>query len=128
MAELLNTNPVWSGPRSLGLINARFGTPVRVNVFSGIVSTIVVAASIELSNGNAGKYFGAVLGVTISATLISYLLIYPALWKLRLSSPGTPRPFRMPLHRTLTVALIWWLGRKPRAEVAAPPADESLPV
>jgi glutamate:GABA antiporter len=95
-----------SGPRSLGVINARFGTPVRVNVFSGIVSTIVVAASIELSNGNAGKCFGAVLGVTISTTLISYLLIYPAHWKLRISSPGTPRPFRMPLYRTLTVVLM----------------------
>ena len=32
-----------AGPRVLGVINARFGTPVRVNVFSGIVATVVCA-------------------------------------------------------------------------------------
>ncbi len=44
--------------------------------------------------------------MTISTTLISYLLIYPALWKLRRSHPATPRPVRMPAHRVLTVALM----------------------
>jgi amino acid transporter len=47
-----------------------------------------------------------VLGVTISTTLISYLLIYPALWKLRRSHPDTPRPFKMPAYRPLTVVLM----------------------
>ncbi|HJY70603.1 MAG TPA: APC family permease, partial [Streptosporangiaceae bacterium] len=69
-----------AGPRVLGVINARFGTPVRVNVFSGVVATIVVVLAHEITNGNAAKYFNAVLGVTISTTLISYLLIYPSLW------------------------------------------------
>jgi len=95
-----------SGPRSLGVINARLGTPVRVNVFSGIVATIVVVLATQITNGDAEKYFGAVLGVTISTTLISYLLIYPALWKLRVSHPEVNRPFRMPLYRTLTVVLM----------------------
>ena len=85
-----------AGPRFLGVINARYGTPVRVNVFSGIVATIVVVLAHQITSGNAAKYFDAVLGVTISTTLISYLLIYPALWKLRRSHPDTPRPFRMP--------------------------------
>ena len=40
------------------------------------------------------------------ATLISYLLIYPALWKLRGSRPEVPRPFRMPFYRVLTVVLM----------------------
>jgi len=39
-------------------------------------------------------------------TLMSYLLIYPALWKLRRSHPETPRPFRMPLYRSLTILLM----------------------
>jgi len=95
-----------SGPRSLGVISARLGTPVRVNVFSGVVATIVVVLATEITNGNAAKYFGAVLGVTISTTLISYLLIYPALWKLRVSHPEVNRPFRMPAYRTLTVVLM----------------------
>jgi glutamate:GABA antiporter len=95
-----------AGPRFLGVIDARFGTPVRVNIFSGIVSSIVVVLALELTNGNAAKYFGAVLGVTISTTLIAYLGIYPAVWKLRRSHPNVERPFRMPWMRTLTVVLI----------------------
>jgi len=95
-----------AGPRVLGVINARFGTPVRVNVFSGIVATIVVVLAQQITSGNAAKYFNAVLGVTISTTLISYLLIYPALWKLRRSHPDTPRPFKMPWYRPLTVLLM----------------------
>src|ERR1700728_5418112 len=95
-----------AAPRFLGVISARFGTPVRVNIFSGIVATGVVVLATELTNGNAAKYFGAVLGVTISTTLISYLLIYPALWKLRRSRPDVPRPFKMPFYRPLTVLLM----------------------
>jgi amino acid transporter len=95
-----------AGPRFLGVIDAKFGTPVRVNIFSGIVASGVVVLATELTNGNAAKYFGAVLGITISTTLISYLLIYPALWKLRRSRPDVPRPFKMPLYRTLTVVLM----------------------
>jgi len=95
-----------AGPRTLGVINAKFGTPVRVNVFSGVVATIVAILAQQITSGNAAKYFDAVLGVTISTTLISYLLIYPALWKLRRSHPDTPRPFRMPAYRPLTVVLM----------------------
>src|ERR1700750_334659 len=95
-----------AGPRVLGVINARFGTPVRVNVFSGVVATIVVILAQQITSGNAAKYFNAVLGVTISTTLISYLFIYPSLWKLRRSHPDTPRPFKMPWHRPLTVVLM----------------------
>jgi len=95
-----------AGPRGLGVINARYGTPVRVNVFSGIVASIVVVLAHQISSGDAAKYFNAVLGVTISTTLISYLLIYPALWKLRRSHPDTPRPFKMPAYRPLTVILM----------------------
>jgi amino acid transporter len=95
-----------AGPRFLGVINARFGTPVRVNVFSGIMATIVAVLAQQITSGNAAKFFDAVLGVTISTTLISYLLIYPALWKLRRSHPDTPRPFKMPAYRTLTVVIM----------------------
>src|SRR5579859_1209594 len=95
-----------AGPRTLGVINARFGTPVRVNVFSGVVATIVVILAQQITKGNAAKYFDAVLGVTISTTLISYLLIYPALWKLRRSHPQVDRPYKMPLYRVLTVVLM----------------------
>jgi glutamate:GABA antiporter len=95
-----------AAPRFLGVINARFGTPVRVNIFSGIVATIVFILAQVITGGSTARFFGAVLGVTISTTLISYLLIYPALWKLRLSHPDTPRPFKMPWMRGLTIILM----------------------
>jgi amino acid transporter len=95
-----------AAPRFLGVISARFGTPVRVNIFSGIVATIVLVLAHQITHGNAAKFFGAVLGVTISTTLISYLFIYPALWKLRRSHPDTPRPYRMPAYRSMTIVLM----------------------
>ena len=95
-----------AGPRFLGVINARFGTPVRVNIFSGLVATAIVVLAETITQGDAAKYFGAVLGVTISTTLISYLGIYPAVWKLRNSHPEVPRPFRMPFMKPLTVLLV----------------------
>ncbi len=95
-----------AGPRFLGVISARYGTPVRVNIFSGIVATLIVILAETITSGNAAKYFGAVLGVTISTTLISYLGIYPAVWKLRRSHPEVVRPFRMPWMQPLTVILV----------------------
>jgi amino acid transporter len=95
-----------AAPRFLGVINAKLGTPVRVNIFSGIVSTIIFILAHYITQGSTAKFFGAVLGVTISTTLISYLLIYPALWKLRKSHPETPRPFKMPLYRVITIVLM----------------------
>lgn len=95
-----------AAPRFLGVINARFGTPVRVNIFSGIVATIVFILAEVITGGSTARFFTAVLGVTISTTLISYLLIYPALWKLRLSHADTPRPFRMPWMKGLTIILM----------------------
>ena len=95
-----------AGPRFLGVISGRFGTPVRVNIFSGIVATVIVILAETITSGNAAKYFGAVLGVTISTTLISYIGIYPAVWKLRRSHPDVERPFRMPWMKPLTVLLI----------------------
>jgi amino acid transporter len=95
-----------AAPRFLGVISSRLGTPGRVNIFSGIVATIVFILGEIITGGSTEKFFTAVLGVTISTTLISYLLIYPALWKLRRSHPDITRPFRMPWMRGLTIILM----------------------
>lgn len=95
-----------AAPRFLGVLHARLGTPVRVNVLSGIVSTLVLVLAQLITQGDAAKFFGAVLGVTISTTLVSYLLIYPALWRLRHTHAEAVRPYRMPFHRPLTVVLM----------------------
>ncbi len=62
--------------------------------------------------------------MTISTTLVSYLLIFPALWRLRATHPDTPRPFRMPAYRALTTMLMVLLGVTV-AEIMAPGAGIS---
>jgi amino acid transporter len=111
-----------AGPRFLGSISARFGTPVRMNILSGIMSTILFIMATEITSGNAGKYFTVVLSLAISTTTIAYLAIFPALWKLRRSHPEVPRPYGVPGGTTgaaivslftfgwaalATIALLW---------------------
>src|SRR5206468_7514311 len=85
-----------AAPRWLGRISARFGTPLTVNVLTGIFSTAVMLLAFWLSGGNAEKYFAAVLGLAISTTTISYLGIFPALVRLRRTHPEMPRPYAVP--------------------------------
>lgn len=93
------------GPRRLGVISERFGTPVAMNLCSGVLSTIVMALAFELTSGSGEKYFSAVLGLAISTTTISYLLIFPALGILRYTMPDVPRPYRVPGGRGVAVAV-----------------------
>ena len=85
-----------AAPRSLGTLSQRFGTPINVNLMSGIVATIVAVTALTITDGDAAKYFVAALGLAISTTTISYLAIFPALWKLRRSHPHVPRPYKVP--------------------------------
>ena len=94
-----------AAPRWLGVFSKKYGTPVRVNVISGIVASVVLVAVRILSEGDTGKYFGVILNVAISTTLMSYIAIFPALWKLRVSHPDTPRVYRAPAARFLSVWL-----------------------
>jgi len=84
------------GPRVLGRFSARFGTPVTMNLVSGVVSTVLMIAAFQITGGDSSRYFSAVLGLTISTTTISYLFIFPALIKLRYSRPDVERPYRVP--------------------------------
>ena len=85
-----------AAPRFFGYFSARWGTPVVVNLLSGVFSSIVMILAFKLTSGNSGKYFSAVLGLAISTTTISYLLVFPALIKLRYTRPHVPRPYRVP--------------------------------
>src|SRR5918912_4292660 len=66
-----------------GVFNRKFGTPVRVNVLSGITSSIFCIVAIAAFNGGAKPKFTVVLDIAISTTLISYLWIFPSVIKLR---------------------------------------------
>ena len=56
--------------RRLDAMDSRFNWVIGI-----IVGTWVTLMATQITSGNAAKYFDAVLGVTISTTLISYLLI-----------------------------------------------------
>lgn len=82
-----------------GHFNANFGTPVRVNLLSGIASTIfaVVATVVATSGGDsANAIFGVVLTIAITTTLLSYLWVFPAAYVLRRKLPHVPRVYRVP--------------------------------
>lgn len=85
-----------AGPRSLGRFSRRLGTPVNILVVSGLVSTAVMVLAFTLTGGDAGKYFSAVLALSISTATVAYVLIFPSLAALRHADPGAQRPFRVP--------------------------------
>src|SRR4051794_29804735 len=82
--------------RFFGVFNRRFGTPVRVNVLSGITATVFCVVAIAAFHGGESAKFQVVLDIAISTTLISYLWIFPAVIKLRKSHPHVPRPYVHP--------------------------------
>jgi glutamate:GABA antiporter len=84
------------GPRALGRFSSRFGTPIAMNLLSGVVATVLMIAAFQITGADSSRYFAAVLGLTISTTTISYLFIFPALIKLRYSRPDVKRPYRVP--------------------------------
>lgn len=92
-----------AGPAALGRFSTRFGTPVRVNILSGVVATAVFAAAEQITGGNTYKFFSVALSLAISTTLMSYLAIFPAAWVLRRHRPHDPRPFRAPAISLMTV-------------------------
>jgi amino acid transporter len=79
-----------------GIFNRRLGTPVRVNVMSGIASTIFMIVAVNLNKGSTASTFVIVLYMAISTTLVSYIAIFPTVIKLRYSHPDVPRPYRLP--------------------------------
>jgi glutamate:GABA antiporter len=85
-----------SGPKQLGYFSSRFGTPIVVNVFSGIIATIFMYITFFVTGGSLHGFFAAVLGLVISTTTFSYILIFPALLTLRRKYPNVPRPYRVP--------------------------------
>ena len=80
-----------------GVFNRRLGTPVRVNVLSGVVSSVFSIVTIYmLKNHSTASAFTVVLDIAISTTLLSYLWIFPAALKLRYTHPHVRRPFVHP--------------------------------
>lgn len=83
-----------AGPRWLGHFSSRLSAPVNITVLGGVIASAIMLITFSLTEGDAAKYFSVVLALAISAGTISYLLIFPALVKLRMSD--VERPFSVP--------------------------------
>jgi hypothetical protein len=89
-----------------GVFHPRLGTPVRVNMLSGVVATAFLIAAAQLT-GNSAAVFGVVLTISISTFLLSYLLVIPAAVKLRGLYPEVERPYRAPVSDGMFKAMGW---------------------
>ena len=85
-----------AGPRYFGVFSARFGTPVRVNLLTGVLATALLTAAQFLNTGSAAASFTVLLYLATSTGIMSYLFVFSAGLRLRLIDPGTARPFRIP--------------------------------
>lgn len=85
-----------AAPRWMGYFSKRLGTPIAVNMLSGIVASGVLVLSLTLTSGNAAKYFSATLGLVISMVTFTYVLIFPAVIRLRYKYPDIDRPYKIP--------------------------------
>jgi amino acid transporter len=103
-----------SGPRQLGYFSTRFGTPIVVNVLSGVIATFFMVLALTLTSGNLANFFLVVLGLVISTTTFSYVLIFPALLTLRRKYPNVKRPYMIPGGQTgawiCVILAVFWVA------------------
>jgi amino acid transporter len=88
-----------TAPVLLGRFSGKYGTPIVVNILSGIFATITMAIAIIVTATNGGStptLFALVLGFVISTTTLSYMLIFPAFLVLRYKYPKLHRPYKVP--------------------------------
>lgn len=71
-------------------------SPLRVGVFTGLVSLAFMIAGVIFSAGDNAATFGVVLSITISTSLIAYCFVFPAALRLRYTHADTPRPYAVP--------------------------------
>jgi amino acid transporter len=100
-------------PGFFGVFNAKLGTPVRVNVMSGVVASIFMIVAVAIFDSGQDAAFYVVLTIAISTTLISYLWIFPTALKLRYSHPHVHRPYvhpwGMPGLWVSTILITGWI-------------------
>ena len=88
-----------TAPSLFGRFSKKYGTPIAVNIMSGTMATIAMAAAILITafgSGSITTLFSLVLGFTLSTNTLAYLLIFPAFLLLRYRYPDVPRTYRVP--------------------------------
>ncbi len=90
IAALDGAAPSWMGRFT------SFGTPIAVNLSSGVVASVMCVLVLLVTKGSLASFFAVMLALTISSTTLSYIFIFPALTILRRKYPNADRPYRVP--------------------------------
>ena len=90
IAALDGAAPAWMGRWT------SFGTPIAVNLASGVVASAFVFFVFLITKGSLANFFSVMLALVISTTAVSYVFVFPALVSLRRKYPDAPRPYRVP--------------------------------
>jgi glutamate:GABA antiporter len=90
IAALDGSAPSWMGRFS------RLGTPVVVNILSGLIASAFVFFVFLITKGSLANFFSVMISLVISTTSVSYVFVFPALIALRRKYPDAQRPYRVP--------------------------------
>jgi amino acid transporter len=81
-------------PSALGR-EGKKGTPIWALVATGAIATVVLLGAAIFIKSQDSLYF-AIFAASSAIFLLPYLLMYPAVIRLRHADPDAPRPFRIP--------------------------------
>lgn len=90
VAALSGAAPAWMGKFT------SFGTPIAVNISSGVVGSSFVFFVFLFSTGKLSQFFAVVLPLIVSTFTLSYIFVFLALPILRMKYPDVARPYRIP--------------------------------
>lgn len=90
IAALDGAAPAWMGRF------ASFGTPIAVNLMSGVIGSAFVFFVFLITSGSLAHFFSVMISLVISTAAVSYVFVFPALVVLRRRYPDVPRPYRVP--------------------------------
>ena len=79
-----------------GEFSEKYGTPVRVNLLSGLMSSTFLLAAMTIVDGDAASIFTVVLICAISTLLVSYTIIIPSVMKLNRTRRDVTRTYEVP--------------------------------
>jgi glutamate:GABA antiporter len=90
IAALDGAAPSWMGRF------ASSGTPIAVNLMSGVIGSAFVFFVFLITKGSLARFFSVMIVLAISATAIGAMFVFPALVVLRRKYPHAHRPYRVP--------------------------------
>jgi glutamate:GABA antiporter len=90
IAALDGAAPSWMGRFT------NFGTPITVNLMSGVIGSAFVCLVFLITKGSLGHFFSVMIALAISSTAMCYVFVFPALVVLRRKYPHAHRPYRVP--------------------------------